>query len=463
MIPVNSYINFLLEANLCLLLLGSFYLLVLRKERHFKLKRYYLLAGTAMSILIPFLDLANPFPGEYGTSFFYPFQSMILPGVTIVGSASYWQELGQSTIAFSLNDVFITLYGLGILVLLATFLFQLYRLFTFYRLRKSLQIVCPGYILVPTDGKWPTFSFFKLLFFDNTLTLSKSEKDNIIRHEEAHIKQWHSADIVFFELVKILFWFNPMAWQLRKTIQHTHEFLADEDTLKSNDLAGYKSLLAKIALGRVTPSFGNHFNKSLILKRIENMKTPPSKPSVLKWSGALSLMVTLVIVFSCNEPAIDHSDQIVETALADQEVYQIVDETAVPPGGYKKFYQYITENMTYPAQARKAGIEGKVYVQFIVDKNGNLTDVEVVKGIGGGCDREAVRVVAASDQWSPPQLGGKAVRQKIILPITFKLGDPKKTYKDKSTGENIGRIGSENDILNKNNAALRPVVSKDKC
>lgn len=118
-------------------------------------------------------------------------------------------------------------------------------------------------------------------------------------------------------------------------------------------------------------------------------------------------------------------DIIIEEAPEEEvaeEVFTIVEDAAEFPGGVQAFYKFVQTKMKYPAQARRMGIEGKVYVQFIVDKDGSVTDVQAVKGIGAGCDEEAVRVLQSSPKWSPPKQRGVPVKQKIILPITFKLG-----------------------------------------
>jgi protein TonB len=103
------------------------------------------------------------------------------------------------------------------------------------------------------------------------------------------------------------------------------------------------------------------------------------------------------------------------------EIFTIVEETAEPPGGMAAFYKYVAKNMNYPNQAKRMGIEGRVFVQFVVDKDGSITDVQAVKGIGAGCDEEAVRVVAGASKWKPGKQRGRPVKQRIILPITFKL------------------------------------------
>ena len=111
----------------------------------------------------------------------------------------------------------------------------------------------------------------------------------------------------------------------------------------------------------------------------------------------------------------------VEEEVAD-EIFTIVEQYPEYPGGMGAFYTYVQQEIKYPPQARRMGIEGKVYVQFIVDKSGNITDVVAIKGIGAGCNREAVRVIKDSPKWNPGKQRGKTVRVRMVLPITFVMG-----------------------------------------
>lgn len=104
------------------------------------------------------------------------------------------------------------------------------------------------------------------------------------------------------------------------------------------------------------------------------------------------------------------------------EIFTIVEESAAPKGGMSAFYKYVGDKMKYPAQARRMGIEGRVFVEFVINKDGSITDVKAVKGIGAGCDEEAVRVVQSAPSWTPGKQRGKPVKQRMVLPITFKLG-----------------------------------------
>ena len=103
------------------------------------------------------------------------------------------------------------------------------------------------------------------------------------------------------------------------------------------------------------------------------------------------------------------------------EIFQFVEDQPAPIGGMKAFYAYVGKQMKYPAQARRMGIEGKVYVTFVVGKDGTLTDVRVLKGIGAGCDEEAVRVLSGAPKWKPGKQRGVPVRVRMQLPIIFKL------------------------------------------
>lgn len=106
-----------------------------------------------------------------------------------------------------------------------------------------------------------------------------------------------------------------------------------------------------------------------------------------------------------------------------EEVFTIVEDQPEFPGGMPAFYEFVSKNMKYPAQARRMGIEGRVFVQFVVDKDGSVTEVKAVKGIGAGCDEEAERVLRMSPKFKPGKQRGRAVKVRMVLPIIFKLNN----------------------------------------
>ncbi|ANQ50514.2 energy transducer TonB [Flammeovirga sp. MY04] len=115
----------------------------------------------------------------------------------------------------------------------------------------------------------------------------------------------------------------------------------------------------------------------------------------------------------------DYKDEPEE--VVDNDVHIIVQKTAEFKGGLGKFYKFLGKNMKYPKRALKMGVEGKVYVQFIVGKDGSLTDFKVVRGLGAGLDEEAVRVLKLSPKWIPAEQRGRIVRQRMVIPISFKI------------------------------------------
>ena len=105
----------------------------------------------------------------------------------------------------------------------------------------------------------------------------------------------------------------------------------------------------------------------------------------------------------------------------EDEIFLVVENKPEPHGGIGKFYEYIGKNMKYPKQARKLGVEGTVIIEMVVDKDGSLTDFKVLKGIGAGCDEEALRVLKSAPKWKPGKQRGRAVKVKMTVPMRFKL------------------------------------------
>lgn len=110
-----------------------------------------------------------------------------------------------------------------------------------------------------------------------------------------------------------------------------------------------------------------------------------------------------------------------EAEAAEEEIFTIVETNPSFPGGTSKMYKYLSKNIKYPSIAKENNIKGRVYVSFVVEKDGSITDVTILRGIGGGCDEEALRVVKSMPTWSPGKQRGKPVRVRFNIPIVFKL------------------------------------------
>lgn len=123
-------------------------------------------------------------------------------------------------------------------------------------------------------------------------------------------------------------------------------------------------------------------------------------------------------------------DMIVEDVIFDnipveeekaEEIFIAVETPPEPVGGFGAFYEFVGKHIKYPNQARRASVQGRVFVKFVVNKDGNLTDIKLLKGIGYGCDEEAIRVLKMAPNWEAGKQRGKPVRVYMSLPIVFKL------------------------------------------
>jgi len=119
------------------------------------------------------------------------------------------------------------------------------------------------------------------------------------------------------------------------------------------------------------------------------------------------------------------------SAKQDDQIFTAVESAPEYPGGINKFYEHITKNLKYPEVARLLGITGKVFVQFIIEKDGSVGEVKPVRGIGAGCDAEAVRVLESSEKWKPAIQNSRPVRVLYTIPISF---DFQKTPKPEKIG-----------------------------
>lgn len=141
----------------------------------------------------------------------------------------------------------------------------------------------------------------------------------------------------------------------------------------------------------------------------------------------MGALFALCLLLSCS-PAREETktttptaEQPQESAAGDEEVYTIADEVASPVDGMDAFQQKIMGAIVYPKEAREKNVSGTVYVEFVVRKDGSMTDVRVVRGIGSGCDEAALMAVRGAAKWNPARIKGEAVNQRMVLPVNFKL------------------------------------------
>ena len=183
-----------------------------------------------------------------------------------------------------------------------------------------------------------------------------------------------------------------------------------------------------VALGQIN----GEFEEVLDIPPTEQPPPPPPKkiqhPEIIEVPDVEEIKEEIQVDFDIeitDQKAVEevnYENFEVEEEVA-EEVFSIVESMPQFPGGMPAFLEYLGKNIKYPRKATQLGVEGRVFVEFIVNKDGTLTDLKVVKGIGSGCDEEAIRVLSKSPSWAPGKQRGKAVRVKMVVPIFFKLAN----------------------------------------
>lgn len=267
--------------------------------------------------------------------------------------------------------------------------------------------------------------------------------ESIIAHELIHIRQHHFIDLLLTELLIVLQWFNPAAWAYRSAVRDMHEYLADKRTIQSGyAIAEYQLLLAAMA-GPVTAGILSNNMKHSTLKNRFNMMTKTNNRKPATFRLALAIVAVTMVSFGVFISACQTGTKRAETETTQQETIdvpseQITDEQQTPTdiseeifiiveeppsftGGGEARIKYISENIKYPDEARAKGIQGTVFVTFVVETDGSVSDVKILRGIGGGCDEEAVRVTENMPKWIPGKQRGQAVRVQFNMPFRFLL------------------------------------------
>lgn len=138
-----------------------------------------------------------------------------------------------------------------------------------------------------------------------------------------------------------------------------------------------------------------------------------------------------LIFFACSSPEENTENSSEKAIVITEQVFIVVEQMPEYVGGEQAMYKFISEHINYPAQAKEEGIEGRVFISFIVETDGKISTVEILKGIGGGCDEEAMRVIEEMPNWNPGKQRGKNVRVQYRVPIKFTLnGENTETTED---------------------------------
>lgn len=406
-------------------LLYACYQLLLRHQTFFVWNRIYLISSLLVSFALPFI--------------IYPESA---PVISITYSANPNFTVSSTSIeklpSITWTHAIWSIYILGAL-------FMASKLFT--NIRQLNQFLTDGELIELEDCKIilidsnriGSFSFLKWIVVNRNDY--ENHFDPILRHEMVHMQQWHSVDILLVELLKIIFWFNPLLLLYKKSLQEVHEFLADYEAPNREN---YATFLVSYALNAPIASLTNHFYKpSQIKTRIQMIYKNRSSKWLLSTYIFAAAVITSVAIFvaGCERKEKDESvasekveankkteplKREVEGKLTERKVYTVVEEQPEFPGGDKAMWDFLGRHIKYPETAAKANVQGRVFLSFVVSETGETEDIAILKGVGYGCDAEAIRVLKLFPKWKPGKQNGVPVNVKYNLPINFQLDDTKK-------------------------------------
>ena len=406
--------NYLLELSVIHVALILGYWCFLRKERQYAKMRFYLIGSTLLALTIPLLKLPKLSFNSKEPIVAEPVEAIPPDAMTITPTADMptWNY-----------DFLIWIY----IAISVFFLFKFINsvLHLIYLERRSSYEKFNDLYVRKVDDIRGSFTFFNWIFLSEEINKNQRDYDVILKHEKAHVSLGHTYDLMLFELFKVCFWWLPTAWFINKEIRKIHEYQSDAYALKSCTVDQYSSILISSTLKSNGLSLASSFHDGLILKRLIAMKQQSKKVSPWKLVALSALSALLFIVFACSEEKNEGPYPVSDNSEMQADIFTIVEEVPEFKGGMDAFYNYVEKEAKYPSQAQRLGVEGHVFVQFVVDKDGSLTDVKVIKGIGAGCSNEAVRVVRNAAPFNPGKQRGKPVRVRMVMPITFTLREGK--------------------------------------
>ena len=483
--------DFLIKSTITLLVLLALYYLFLEKEKIHVFNRFYLLFSLVFSMVIPFITIEVI--QEITQPTVNPGNIQILQGSAVILEDTNYLAIGLWS-----------LYAVVTLVLAFRFISNIIKISSKMKSNTPIEYKNAKLILVPE--KTLPHTFLNTIFINETEYNNREIEAELYTHELTHVTQKHTLDILFIELLKTVFWFNPIFIFYKKAIQLNHEFLADEKVVTSyNNVPFYQSLLLSKANENQTFYLASNLNYLITKKRLLMMTKTTSKTEALLKKAMLIPVVTALLFLLCTKVVAQETNVKKETTPAkpgnliktyyDKTTFKIKDEKgkvasekkyneltpvekrAIPsilskqkelptneellgilskgapevieidaydsknqfvqkgenevyntagitekpdfPGGIMEFYKFVGTNFKTPEQPN---LKGKVYITFIVEKDGSLSDIKNIRDIGFGTGDEAIRVLKICPKWIPGKMNGVPVRVMYSLPITIQSG-----------------------------------------
>ena len=423
---------YLLKVNAGIALFYAFYKLFCQRDTFFQWRRIALLSFLGISFLYPLLDIQDwvmEQPAIYELADYYT----VLMNTEEVTAAPVAYEAPQRP---DLLTIFTYLYYIGVIVMSVRFIIQLASI---CHIRwKSQAVYLNGQRIISLPSEANPFSFFGWIFL-YLPQLEEESQEEILMHEQTHARQWHSVDVIVSEIANIVCWFNPFSWLLKGEIRLNLEYLADNQVAQTlNDSKQYQYHLLGLAHTNSKTGLYNNFNVSQIKHRIIMMNKKRTRTvSRIKYALFAPLAAALLIVSNISCTSTENkkdSTEATESRAVEGEVFQVVEEMPEFPGGMGECMKFLSKNIKFPAQAAENGIQGRVIIQMVVTKEGDIAEAKVVRGVDPLLDAEALRVINSMPKWKPGKQRGEAVNVKYTIPVMFKLtGDNSSDKKEADT------------------------------
>ena len=399
----------ILFSAIAMALFFGLYCLTLRRSNLFRLRRFYLVGTLVLSLLLPFVSIEVPsrvtaVAQPYAQYFENPQEPAVIQeddaenavestttATTMTTEAVQSTTIGtnestttittgttgatETNKAFAFRDLLWWEYVLGCGVAFILLVVKLIKTVSYYRRSVLSDELSTGdmcvRVLGEPDGNLP-FSFLRSVFV-NPQVFTKSELQQVLRHERTHIRQRHTFDLLFLEVLKVVQWFNPIIYLYANELNSVHEYLADEQVLAQGaSKRDYLELLYKqLCVGKFVP-VGNSFRHLLTKKRILMMNQPVKRRVSAWWLLALVPIIAGLLLVNCH-PKEEVADELAgEEVTIDEPVCENPDVMPEFPGGIQQYMDNLFDSMQFPEIAKQHRFTGMYLVRFIVEKNGKV-------------------------------------------------------------------------------------------
>jgi len=437
--------EYLLISSVYLAVFYLVYVLLIGRDTRYRRNRIYLLASLLISLLLPLVRI-HASPGGMISAL-----NENIKGIINIPQVNIYAMDESSTRASWLSLPFLIYIG-GSLAALMVLMINMLRLGLFirkYRVKGSRVVLTP-------PGKESGFSALGYIFLSRDL--EDEVKKTIMDHEQRHLDNRHFLDIIILRISGILLWFNPFIYLYERSLKAVHEFEADQQMLDSGrNIITYQRLLLNQVFNTSIFTLQNGFSgPSLIKKRMIMMTKKRSKrTSGFKLLLALPFIFMIVGYLSCTSEEIASPETTVETekddivmfnfteekdankpadtegqktdpqlksGQAEEATFIVVEEMPTFNGGDVNYFrEWVQKNVEYPKIAVENGIQGKVFVSFVVDKEGNVSDIGILRGVDPCLDDEVIKVVQSSPVWKPGKQRGAEVNVRFSITVNFQL------------------------------------------